>query len=62
MQRLTLCIDTLKHFRHLFDEYKENLDPFFIRNERSPLYWTFHPNAVFERFNAFLERLNTIQW
>lgn len=26
------------------------------------LFWTFHPNAVFERFNAFLERLNTIQW
>lgn len=26
------------------------------------LSWTFHPNAVFERFNAFLERLNTIQW
>lgn len=26
------------------------------------LNWTFHPNAVFERFNAFIERLNTIQW
>lgn len=26
------------------------------------MFWTFHPNAVFERFNAFLERLNTIQW
>lgn len=24
--------------------------------------WTFHPNAVFERFNAFLDRLATIQW
>ena len=24
--------------------------------------WTFHPNAVFERFNAFLDRLHTIQW
>lgn len=62
MQRLTLCIQTLKYFRTLFDEYKENLDPFFIKNSRSPLYWSFHPNAVFERFNAFLERLNTIQW
>lgn len=26
------------------------------------LSWTFHPNAVFERFNAFIERLNRIQW
>lgn len=26
------------------------------------MYWTFHPNAVFERFNAFIERLITIQW
>lgn len=62
MQRLTLCIRTLKHFRLLFDEYRENLDGFFIPHQRSPLYWTFHPNAVFDRFNAFLERLNTIQW
>lgn len=62
MQRLALCIQTLKHFRCLFDEYKEKLDRFFIENQRSVLYWTFHPNAVFERFSAFLERLNTIQW
>lgn len=26
------------------------------------MYWTFHPNAVFERLNSFLDRLNTIQW
>lgn len=38
------------------------MDRFFIENQRSVLFWTFHPNAVFERFNAFLERLNTIQW
>lgn len=62
MQRLTLCIRTLKHFRVLFDEYRESLDDFFIPHQRSPLYWTFHPKAVFERFNAFLERLSTIQW
>lgn len=62
MQRLTLCIQTLKHFRALFDEYKENLDSFFDAAKRPPIYWTFHPNAVFERFNAFLDRLNTIQW
>lgn len=29
---------------------------------RQVLFWTFHPNAIFERFNAFLDRLNTIQW
>lgn len=62
MQRLTLCIQTLRHFRCLFDEHKDNLDPFFLPHSRSPLYWTFHPNAVFARFNAFLDRLHTIQW
>lgn len=62
MQRLTLCIQTLKNYRMLFDEYKENLDTFFEAAQRQPIYWTFHPNAVFERFNAFLDRLNTIQW
>lgn len=62
MQRLTLCIQTLRHFRSLFDEYKESLETFFDAAKRPPIYWTFHPNAVFERFNAFLDRLNTIQW
>lgn len=62
MQRLTLCMQTLRQFRAQFDDYKENLDPFFLPHSRSPLYWTFHPNAVFARFNAFLERLHTIQW
>lgn len=52
----------LKHFRILFDEYKESLAPFFTEEARPPIYWTFHPNAVFARFNAFLDRLNTIQW
>lgn len=91
MQRITHTVQTLKHFRSLFDKYKEKLDTYFIPNQRSVkfiwhavnfhiigtifflsvslcninpqvLFWTFHPNAVFERFNAFLERLNTIQW
>lgn len=62
MQRLTLSLQILKHFRCLFDEYKEHLDPFFTEEHRPPIYWTFHPNAVFERLNSFLDRLNTIQW
>lgn len=60
MQRINFSLAILKYFRSIFDEYKENLAPFFT--ERPPLLWTFHPNAVFERFNAFLDRLNTIQW
>lgn len=63
MQRLTLCIQILKFFRELFDYYKERLAAFFTEpEERPPILWTFHPNSVFKRFNAFLERLTTIQW
>lgn len=61
MQRLTLSLQILKEFRILFEEHKENLENFF-QEGRSYIPWTYHPNAVFERFNAFLERLNTIQW
>lgn len=60
MQRISLSIQILKYFRSIFDEYKENLDPFF--GENIVVNWTFHPNAVFQRFNDFLDRLNTIQW
>lgn len=62
MQRITLSVQTLKQFRSEFDYYKENLVPFFKEENYPPILWTFHPNAVFDRFNAFLERLNTIQW
>lgn len=63
MQRLTLSIQILKFFRELFDYYKERLAAFFTEpEERPPILWTFHPNSVFKRFNAFLERLTTIQW
>lgn len=63
MQRLTLSIQILKFFRELFDYYKERLADFFTEpEERPPILWTFHPNSVFKRFNAFLERLTTIQW
>lgn len=61
MQRIQYTQLTLKSFRTLFDEYKENLEPFF-KDSRMPIAWAFHPNAVFERFNSFLERLHTIQW
>lgn len=60
MQRIGQTIKILKYFRTVFDEYKEALAPFF--GERPVQQWTFHPNAVFERFNAFLDRLHTIQW
>lgn len=60
MQRISLSIQILKYFRTVYDEYKDNIAPFF--KDRPVVNWTFHPNAVFERFNAFLERLFTIQW
>ncbi|XP_059610636.1 dynein beta chain, ciliary isoform X2 [Phlebotomus argentipes] len=60
MQRISFSIQLLKHFRQIFDECKENLASYFT--DRPPIHWTFHPNAVFDRFNAFLDRLNTIQW
>ncbi|XP_061390860.1 dynein beta chain, ciliary isoform X1 [Musca vetustissima] len=63
MQRLTLSIEILKFFRALFDHYKEKIADYFKEpEERPPIHWTFHPNSVFKRYNAFLERLTTIQW
>lgn len=35
MQRITHTVQTLKHFRALFDKYKEKLDSYFIENQRS---------------------------
>jgi dynein heavy chain, axonemal len=62
MLRISFVIEVLRYFRAIFDEFKENLGPFFRRPDIHPLVnWTFHPNAVFERFNAFLNRLLTIQ-
>lgn len=60
MQRISLSIQVLKYFRSVFDECKDRIIAFFL--ERPPIHWTFHPNAVFDRFNAFLDRLSTIQW
>lgn len=58
-QRIIVTANILKKFRATFDHYKDNLAPYF--KDREPVLWTFHPNAVFERFNKFLDRLNTIQ-
>lgn len=35
MLRITHTVQTLKHFRSLFDKYKEKLDTYFIPNQRS---------------------------
>lgn len=59
-QRIALSMQILKYFRTCFDECKENIASFF--RERPVVNWTFHPKNVFERFNAFIERLETIQW
>ncbi|KAL3274198.1 hypothetical protein HHI36_015614 [Cryptolaemus montrouzieri] len=60
MQRVRLCIETLKHFLKSFHRCKRNLHQFF--RDREPQPWNFHPDMVFGRFNAFLERLSTIEW
>jgi dynein heavy chain, axonemal len=62
MQRISFSIEVLRYFRTIFDEYKDNLDPFFRNQPQYPVVnWSFHPIAVFERLNAFLNRLLTIQ-
>lgn len=60
MQRVNLCINTFKQFSLLFKVYKHNLHRFFT--DREPDTWNFHRNMVFERFDAFVERLKTIKW
>lgn len=60
MLRVGLCINTLNNFTSVFNLYKSKLGYFF--KDREPGLWNFHPNMVFKRFNAFVERLQTIQW
>ncbi|XP_049809049.1 dynein beta chain, ciliary [Schistocerca nitens] len=57
-QRIQECIGTLKFFREIFDDRRENLAGYF--KDREPTMWTFHPRMVFERFDSFLERMQTI--
>jgi len=53
-----LCVNVLC-CRKIFDDCRDNLASFF--KEREPMLWTFHPKIVFERFQAFLKRLETIK-
>jgi len=46
-------------YRKIFDECRGNLASHF--KDREPVLWTFHPKIVFERFQAFLKRLETIK-
>ena len=49
--------DVLEEFKRQFDIQK-NMPA--LRKEVPP--WTFNPNAVFGRLNAFLKRLTDIEW
>ncbi|KAF6202116.1 hypothetical protein GE061_004514 [Apolygus lucorum] len=60
LMRVQLSLFILKNFRKTFDNYKEKLGTFFPEGT-TPQLWTFHPNVVFERFNSFSERLQTIE-
>ncbi|KAK6645275.1 hypothetical protein RUM43_001551 [Polyplax serrata] len=60
MQRIELSVSVFKAFRKAFEECKENMAYYF--KDEKPVLWTFHPNMVFERFERFLSRLQTIQW
>ncbi|XP_044764909.1 dynein beta chain, ciliary [Coccinella septempunctata] len=60
MQRVELCVRTLKQFSKSFFKCKRNLSQFF--KEKEVQLWSFQPDMVFGRCNSFLERLNTIQW
>lgn len=60
MQRVTACVKVLRHFQDVFNRYKDNLHRFF--KDREPEHWNFHPNVIFERYNAFFERLEKIRW
>lgn len=60
MQRVNVCIATFKEFTKIFEYYKTNLGTIFSSNNPNP--WNFNPIMVFERFTAFLERLDTIKW
>jgi hypothetical protein len=47
------------HCRKIFDDCRENLASYF--KDREPTLWTFHPKVVFERFQGFVDRLETIK-
>lgn len=61
MFRVQISIKVLKKFVSFFMLYKDKL-LVAMAGGRQPVLWTFHPNTVFERLYAFIDRLNTIQW
>ncbi|KAJ8968779.1 hypothetical protein NQ317_016724 [Molorchus minor] len=60
LQRVHFCIKLFRHFLYVFNVYKRNLPRIF--RDRQPTPWNFDLRIVFHRGNAFLERLETIQW
>ncbi|KAK7863235.1 hypothetical protein R5R35_001448 [Gryllus longicercus] len=58
-ERIKDVVTTLTMFRKVFDNRREKIATYF--EDREPVLWNFHPNMVFERFNAFLARLATIE-
>lgn len=60
MQRVATSISVLREFFDLYTKYSKSLAYFF--KEATIKQWTFPKSAVFSRFDAFLERLVTIQW
>ncbi|XP_058791425.1 dynein beta chain, ciliary [Phymastichus coffea] len=57
LQRVQISKDVLREFKYQFEHHK-NMPA--LRKEAPP--WTFNPNAVFGRLNAFLKRLSDIEW
>ncbi|KAL4716976.1 hypothetical protein ACJJTC_012787 [Scirpophaga incertulas] len=57
-QRTELCINTIKQYQITFEYFKDNLNKYFVGRRSKP--WTLDLNAVFERLNKFLNRLETI--
>lgn len=60
MHRVVCCIKVLKKFQNIFDFYREHMHKFTRNGQLQP--WNFHPNIIFCRYNAFLERLEIIGW
>ncbi|XP_014225178.1 dynein beta chain, ciliary [Trichogramma pretiosum] len=56
-QRVQISKDVLEEFKRQFDLHKNKPG---LRDD-VPV-WTFNPSAVFGRLNAFLKRLNDIEW
>ena len=62
IQKLSKIIAILEIHRDAWIEYRDRLSEF-VREEihYSPIFWTFQPKEIFERFDAFTERLCLIR-